>query len=221
MRRLLRAAVVAAVLAGAWPGVPATATANAQSGFGPLPERYGEVADVRPGAILVASRALGDPNFVQTVILLVHHGEDGAMGLVLNRRTDIPLGAVFESIEGARDHSAPVFSGGPVVPTGAQALVRSSSPVADGRQVVGEVYVLGSALALTRRLSGPVDERRFRVYLGYAGWGPGQLEEEVRRRSWHIVDGEAAIVFDDDPDSLWQRQIRRANVQMASTRPPH
>lgn len=201
---------------GAFPSLASwlPAAVDAQVVRGPMPQRHGNVDDLKPGALLVSSRSLGDPNFVRTVILLVHHDEDGAMGLVLNRQTDIPIGRVFESIEAAREHTAPVFIGGPVAQTGAQALVRSSSAIADGRRVTGEVYVLGSAEALTRRVSGAIDADRFRLYLGYAGWGPGQLEDEVDDDAWHIFEGDAGVVFDRDPDTLWLRQIRRADVQM-------
>jgi len=182
--------------------------------------RHGSVHDLMPGALLVASRGLGDPNFFHTVILLVHHDADGAMGLVLNRRTDVPIGRIFESLEAARDHTAPVFMGGPVALTGAQALVRSSSAIADGRRLVGDVYVLGSREALTRRLAGAIDADRFRLYLGYAGWGPGQLEDEVDDDAWHIFEASAGIVFDADPGTLWLRQIRRTDVQMVSAPAP-
>jgi putative transcriptional regulator len=223
MRRSLTCAalVVAALFATAatWPArtlAEAVATRPAQVLRSPLAGRYGDVEDLKPGAMLVASRELSDPNFVRTVILLVlYNNDDGAMGLIVNRRTSVPLGRLFESVEGAGDHTALVYAGGPVSPTSAQALVRSASPVPDGRPVVGEVHVLGSALALTRRVSGPIDEHRLRVYLGYSGWSPGQLEGEVRRGSWHIFEGDASIVFDRDPDTLWTRQIRRVDVQRA------
>lgn len=230
MRRFLTcAALVAGVVlsaAAAWPArtlADAPAALRTQILRNPLVDRFGDIADLKPGAILVASRELGDPNFVRTVILLVHYDEDGAMGLVVNRPTSIPLGRVFESIEGAVDHTIAVYMGGPVAPTSAQALVRSTSPLPDGRAVVGEVHILGSALALTRRVSGPIDEHRFRVYLGYSGWGPGQLEGEVQKGSWHIFEGDATIVFDRDPDTLWMRQIRRVDVQRAGVgeRPLH
>lgn len=203
---------------GAFPSLASwlAAGVEAQGLRGPVPQRHGNVDDLKPGALLVAARSLGDPNFARTVILLVHHDEDGAMGLVLNRQTDIPIGRVFESIEAARDHTAPVFIGGPVAQTGAQALVRSSSTIADGRRVSDDVYVLGSREALTRRLTGAIDADRFRLYLGYAGWGAGQLEGEVDDDAWHILEANAGVVFDRDPDTLWLRQIRRTDVQMVS-----
>lgn len=178
-------------------------------------QQRGGVGDLAPGALLVASRALDDPSFVETVILLLHHGEQGAMGLIVNRRTTVPIARVFESDETVSHQVEPVFVGGPVARTGVQVLVRSSSPIADGRSVWRDIHLIGSAEALRRRLSGPTDAERFRVYLGYAGWSPGQLEREVETRSWHVLPPDADIVFDRDPDTLWTRQIRRTGVIIA------
>lgn len=211
---LAGAAVSAAPMS--WP----FATADVQMPRALVPPRHGSVDDLRPGALLVAARSLGDPNFFRTVILIVHHEASGAMGLVLNRRTEIPIGSLFESLEAARDHTAPVFMGGPVMQTGAQALVRSSTAIADGRRVADDVHILSSREALMRRLTGTIDADRFRLYLGYAGWGPGQLEDEVGEDGWHIFEANTEVVFDRNPDTLWNRQIRRTDVQLAAAPAP-
>ncbi|ODS57067.1 MAG: hypothetical protein ABS36_06090 [Acidobacteria bacterium SCN 69-37] len=220
------AAVVAAVilLTGCMRATPATPAATAgvsgTDARGPLPPRDGRIDDLRPGVLLVASRDLRDPNFIETVILLVLYGDDGAMGLVLNRETDVPVGRIFESGAGADDRSGRVFLGGPVAPSAVQALVRSAGVVTHGRRVLDDVHVVGSAEALRRRMDTGIDRDRFRIYLGYSGWGPGQLEREMARGGWHIVDADADLVFDREPATLWRRQIRRTDVLMASTPRP-
>ena len=209
--------LAAAVLAGA-AVIAASVPPDGAAGPGSLPPQR-NVQSPAPGSLLVASPGLGDPNFVHTVILLVRQSAEGTMGLVLNRRTEIPIGRVFESIEELRNLTAPVFAGGPVSPPTVQALVRSSGTIPDGTRVTDDVHVIGSAEALRRRLADGIEDDRFRLYLGYAGWGAGQLERELAAGGWHVLDAEAGVVFDREPDTLWRRVIRRTIVQSAAAGP--
>jgi putative transcriptional regulator len=189
--------------------------------FGPQltrsPLQWGRVEDLAPGALLVASRALADPNFRQTVIVVLDHDKDGTMGLIVNRQTDVPLSRVFQKLPAAEKQSAPVYAGGPVSMTAVQALVRSAGAVAQGQPVAEGLHVIRTRRALEERLSSPSDPARFRVYLGYAGWASGQLAQEVGVGAWHIFPADAHVVFDPDPDTLWDRQIRETDGLLART----
>jgi len=187
--RTLRFAVTAAAIAWAAPVAPAGAASR----------------PVKPGAFLYASPALGDRNFVEAVVLLVHHGVEGSMGLVVNRPTRVPLGEAVTELGDRRLPELRLNHGGPVEPELIVALVRSVKRLAGARQVLPDVYFsteLGQWKAVTLE---PDAESRLRVYAGYAGWSPGQLAEEVRRDLWVVGPADAGSVFATDPSAVWPR----------------
>ena len=167
------------------------------------------------GKLLVASRDLLDPNFAQRVVLLVDYGQDGAAGLVINARSDVPLSRAFGHLELGTNASQLTYAGGPVSPGSAIALLHSPSPMPGARVVVDGVHVVSTRELLERTLTTPADPNRFRVYLGRAGWGAGQLERETLRGAWHILAVEADLVFAPEPSTLWRRLIQRTELQMA------
>lgn len=172
------------------------------------------------GKLLIAARGLPDGNFSRTVILLIAYGDKGAMGVVVNRRTDLTLAKVFpDAASGANGSQA--FLGGPVERTGAIGLVRGPDTPADARPIVDGVALVSTREALEALVKAGAAPSRFRVYLGYAGWGPGQLDAETLEGSWHVAEGEAGVVFDPDPAAMWQRQIARTEVTFALALVPH
>jgi|SRR5579862_6696338 len=172
--------------------------------------------DLKVGKFLVASRDLGDPNFAKTVILLVHFSEDqGAVGLVLNRRTDVPVSRVFQDLKEAKSRQDPVYVGGPVELNSVLALLKTASKPANAARVFGDVYLISNKDALKATLASGVESSVFHTYVGYAGWGSGQLEHEVDLGAWHIMAADSAMVFHADPDSVWDRLIRRTETQIA------
>jgi putative AlgH/UPF0301 family transcriptional regulator len=178
---------------------------------------YGQAEHLAAGRFLVASRDLGDPNFAQTVILLVRYsGEDGAVGLVVNRRTDVALSRVFADLKEAKSRTDPVYIGGPVDPASVLALLKSASKPGDAQRVFGDIYLIASKETLQKTLATGAEASTFHAYVGYAGWGPGQLEHEVELGAWHVMPGDAPTVFHDDPESVWPRLIRRTETQIAS-----
>jgi putative transcriptional regulator len=111
------------------------------------------------------------------------------------------------------DGPSPVlFLGGPVAMTEVRALVRSSAPVTGAHRVLKDVVLLTTVEAMEREVEAGALMTRIRLYAGYAGWAPGQLEREVLRGRWLIVDGDGDVVFDPNPDTLWRREIRLADV---------
>jgi putative transcriptional regulator len=172
----------------------------------------GDVKALAAGKLLVASRDLLDPNFAETVVLLVDYRPDGAAGLVVNVRTDVPLARLFGHLDLGANALSRSFSGGPVARDSALALMRSRPAMAGARPVAADVHLVASRDALEELLTTDADADRFRVYLGRSGWGPGQLDRETLRGAWHILPAEANLVFDPNPATLWRRLIRSADV---------
>lgn len=174
----------------------------------------GPVKELAPGKLLVAARELLDPNFSETVVLLADYNRQGAMGVIINRRTQVPVARLFPTLKQAPGQAPRLYLGGPVAATGVLGLLRSEAPRKDSRHVIGDLYLVASREPLEALIASGVGPSRFRVYLGYAGWAPGQLESETAHGSWHVVQGEVDVVFDSDPGSVWQRQIRRTEERM-------
>lgn len=164
------------------------------------------------GRLLVATPSLGDPNFARSVVLVAEHGPDGAMGLILNR----PLGVtVREAVpilgEFVADDEA-VHQGGPVQPEAVMAL----GDFVDGaRAAVIAFGTVGFLPADADETLDPATVVRARVFAGYAGWGPGQLEDELEEEAWVDVPAEIDDCFAEDPERLWRVAIRRHGGELA------
>ena len=167
------------------------------------------------GRYLVASRDLLDPNFIQTVILLVHHDEEGSMGLVVNRPARVRVTEVFDDIKVAEANNGPVYLGGPVSPGGVLALLRARGKEEGAEDVVGDLHLVSSAKLLEETLAKGTDPKSLRVFAGYAGWGAGQLESEMALGSWYVLEGDVGIAFDRSPSTLWERLIRKTEMRYA------
>ena len=177
---------------------------------------FAQSDDLALGKLLVASRDLGDPNFAKAVILLVRYEQDkGAVGLVLNKRTDVPLSRVFGDLKEASGRTDPIYIGGPVELNTVQALFKSGSKPQGADRVFGDVYLISNKDALTRTLAARAEAEVFHAYVGYAGWGAGQLEHEIELGAWHIMPADAGTVFHADPDSVWPRLIQRTETHIA------
>lgn len=167
-----------------------------------------------PGKVLVASRDLGDPKFAETVILLVHYDHDGVIGMMLNRRTEVPISRVLKEIKGAKNISDPVYLGGPVELPSVFALLRTKDKIDGAENVFGGVYWISAKAALEKTISSHPEPGVFHVYLGYAGWTPEQLRAEVRVGAWFIFPADEKTVFNANPGSLWREMIKRTEMQM-------
>jgi putative AlgH/UPF0301 family transcriptional regulator len=180
-----------------------------------LPVQSKNPKELGPGKLLVASRELGDPNFAQTVILLVHYDAESVVGLMLNRRTDLPISRVLAELEAAKSRSDPVYLGGPVETPTIFALLRSSDKLEGTEHVFGSVYWISTKAALEKTISSRPDPAVFHVYLGYAGWTPDQLKTELRLGGWFIFQADNQTIFNPNPDSLWQEMIKKTELNMA------
>lgn len=177
---------------------------------------FSQSSDLAVGKMLVASRDLGDPNFAKTVILLVRYDEEkGSVGLVINKRTDVPISKVFEDLKEASNRRDPVYVGGPVELNTVMALLKTAKKPDGATRVFADVYLIADKDLLTHTLASSAEASVFHTYVGYAGWGPGQLEHEVELGAWHIMAGDAAMVFHADPESVWPRLVQRSETQIA------
>ena len=170
------------------------------------------------GRLLVASPPLIDPNFDRTVVLMLEHTDDGALGIVLNRPSETPLDDVFPEWRAIASSPATVFSGGPVSPDAVIALARSERATTEEEPTDGWVEIAGDlgTVDLARDpldLGIPLDA--LRVFVGYAGWGAGQLESELAQGGWFVVAAEPDDPFGDEPEQMWRRVLRRQRTRVA------
>ena len=184
-----------------------------------LPAQSKRTEDLAVGKLLVTPRDAPDPAFAESVILMVHYDHESAVGLMINRRTTIPLSRALHSLKGAGQRSDPAYIGGPVETGTAMALFRSGTKPDSGARVLDKIYLIPSQPALESALAGGKNADDLRVYVGYCGWGPGQLDNETRLGAWYILDGNAALIFDSNPDTMWSRLISRTESRIALARP--
>lgn len=167
-----------------------------------------------PG-FLIAMPQLQDPNFHRAVVLMVEHGQNGAMGLVLNRAAPITLKEVAEgqSFKLASTRMAdPVFMGGPVEPQRGFVL-HDFDDVGERHEVMPGLYLSVTLDALEPLLSSI--DHRVRFCLGYAGWGPNQLEQEIAQGAWLYAEADANHALATDPKQLWDNVLRGMGVDPA------
>ena len=163
----------------------------------------------RPEArFLVAARGLQDPNFAETVVLLVEQGTEGSWGLVINRPTTVKLSSLFAKDPFMRRRRDTLHFGGPVEPARVLILLRSAVELPDSRPLLEDVRLVMDPESL--QALGDPEKLVLRVFAGYAGWSPGQLEAELARGDWLIQPAEADLVFSENPKAVWQLlQARR------------
>ena len=161
--------------------------------------------DSLKGQLLIAGAALVDPNFRRAVVLVGEHAEEGALGVVLNRASETRVDEALPELSGLADDCGAVHVGGPVQPSAIVVLADFDEPERAATLVLDSVGFLPAEI--------DPDElgelRRARVFAGYAGWGPGQLDGELEEGSWIVEPALPEDVFTTDPDELWSDVLRR------------
>ncbi len=160
-----------------------------------------------PGVLLIAPPMLSDPNFRRTVVLLCEHNPEGSFGLILNRPLSLHLGEVLDGVDA---YAEPLFFGGPVQPNTLHFLHRYGDLVPEAVGVVDGVAWGGDFEVMKTLIEaeGPT-ARDLRFFLGYAGWSPGQLDEEIRQGGWFLSEAGGEDVFAESPDRLWRSVLRK------------
>jgi len=166
--------------------------------------------------LLLSMPQMQDPNFSQTVVLLCDYLPDGAFGIVLNRPTSNPASAMVNldpPLTGRNDLA--LFMGGPVQQDRGFILLDTPPETSEYRTVVDGLYLSTSPITL-RRVLETRPAPRARVLAGYAGWGPGQLDDELSQSSWLMSDVDVGLVFDVDASRMWETAIRRLGADPAT-----
>ncbi len=167
------------------------------------------------GSFLVASRRLVDPRFRETVVLLVSYGDDGAAGVIINRPTEVRLVDLLPSVQGLKDRVDVAYYGGPVEGHRMLMLIRSGKKPKESGRVFGDVYLSSSKNTLESMLNAHKTAKQLRVYAGYAGWMPRQLDGEMSRGDWLIVRADARSIFEKKASEVWPELMRRgAEIQV-------
>lgn len=165
--------------------------------------------DLAKGMFLIASRQLTDPNFSETVVLLLEYDQQGALGLIINRPTKVELARLLPEVEELKDRRDVIYVGGPVAKERIVLLMRSANQPMDSGRVFADTYVSSSMSTLKEAVEKTRVGDAFHAYAGYAGWAPGQLDGEVLRGDWHISPAEETIVFDKEAGDVWPDLIEK------------
>lgn len=176
-----------------------------------VPAQSASVTEELPAAgnMLVASPNMRDRDFVGAVILIVHSGQEGVIGLMLNRTSGFPLSHLFPEIRSTAAGRDPLYLGG-VIALGVRALLRSPLPQDGAQRLLGGVWMLSNSAAVEKAARRGGRPENLRVYAGYVGWSRGQLRKELLLGHWRVLPGSAEAVFDPHPETLWKRISARA-----------
>jgi putative transcriptional regulator len=159
-----------------------------------------------PGILLIADPFLKDPNFMRTVVFLCEHQNEGSFGFVLNRSYDYTLD---ELVNGLDDLKLPVFYGGPVQMDTIHFLHQYPEKIPGGFEISEGVFWGGDFdMAIQMIRKGEINLQRIRFYIGYSGWGTGQLNDELKEKSWLTVKASRKIIFHKETEEIWKESLK-------------
>ena len=172
-----------------------------------------EQASLSPGVVLAAAPMMWDPNFRRSVILLCENNTEGSFGLIINRPLPFRSEELDQMLAG---RSPDLFFGGPVQPTSLHYLHNESGAIPSAAKVIDGVF-WGGDFSFVQSLveTAALQELRLRFFLGYAGWGPGQLDIEIERNDWIVADATPDLVFDLEADDIWGAVLERLGGHFA------
>lgn len=177
----------------------------------PEPEPFDGEMPAR-GKFLVANRNLVDPRFQETVVLLIDYSAEGAAGLIINRPTKVPLSELLPAVPGLRERRDVAYYGGPVEGHRMLMLIRSGERPEESGRVFGNVYVSASRDTLESVIGSRMTDKELRVFVGYAGWMPRQLDREITRGDWLIMSADEGSIFEKKPSEIWRDLFRRGSA---------
>jgi len=162
-----------------------------------------------PGFFLVASEKMQDPRFKQSVILVTPHHRGEVVGVVVNKPTEIAVSTLFPQSELKDEHSRQLYFGGPVSGQSLLFLIRSKKQPKASLRIFENVFLSADSKVLEQVLRHPKPFTGLRVFSGYAGWKPGQLEAEVKKGSWLLREADTEILFNTEPGLIWRKLRNR------------
>lgn len=165
------------------------------------------------GSVLISEPYLSDLQFRRTVVLLGEHNEDGSVGFVLNRLLSIRSNEV---VPGLLDIDFPLFYGGPVEPNTLH-FIHTVGDLIEGAQPIKDGIFWGGNIELVNDLLNQkvVKLNEFKFFVGYSGWAPGQLEDEMQEKAWWLGEAPASLIFSDDPERMWTNVVKNLNEDYA------
>lgn len=169
---------------------------------------------IKKGVFLVADLRLLDPNFSKTVVLITQHGPGGSVGVVINRPTRTQLSHAFPGMKAFEKKPDTLFVGGPVQRDARILLFRAELPPDSAIPIFEKVYLSVEIEILTDLITREGFNNPFRIYSGYAGWAPGQLQGEIDRGDWRVLPGDPDLIFQEETASIWEEMFRRSSQQL-------
>jgi putative transcriptional regulator len=167
------------------------------------------------GQLLIASPRMPDPRFQRTVILMVRHGPDGALGITINRPVqELPIATLLEKLgesDTSVEGSVQVFAGGPVQP-GVGFVLHSADYKRTGTVVIDGRFAMTQSREVLRDIGNKGGPEKALVAFGYAGWAPGQLEAELDDEAWLVAPADTTLVFDAARDKVWEQAMARREL---------
>ena len=169
--------------------------------------------EIGSGSLLVSSPELADPNFSHSVVLVLRHDDNGAIGVVINRVTSLAPAKVFpELADTLGNYQGKLYRGGPLAPSRMLFLVRGlAAATVNGPEILDKVFLAADPDSLPQILRLTTGPDEFRMFAGHAEWMAGQLESEVKHGAWRVVPASADVVFSDKPTKLWEQLSTRAD----------
>jgi putative transcriptional regulator len=179
----------------------------------------GIARDLSAGTLLVANQNLRDANFAESVVLLLRYGDSGAMGVIINRSTGRQFSRPIQNQDSVAQWDIPLYDGGPVSHQRVSLLFQSSVPIQGANPILERTYFTMDPAVLESLMARRDEITNIRAYSGHAGWATGQLEREVARGGWQVVEGDASLVFSSSPAEVWLNLVRRTNTKLAMRQP--
>lgn len=171
-----------------------------------------------PGAFLVSGMRIDSGPFHESVVLLLTHGEEGTLGLIVNRPTEATLSEALPGLD-VGEGSTTLYFGGPVGLEGLVVLFRSAEPPEGAEEVVSGVYYSGEREVLEELLGRGLPDDEMRLFVGHSGWAPGQLDAELREGAWHVQRADIFTLFRTEPEWMWET-LTGGGRSLARHRPP-
>ncbi|OIR02978.1 hypothetical protein GALL_149780 [mine drainage metagenome] len=169
--------------------------------------------DIATGTLLISDPFLKDPNFLRTVVVICDHQYEGSFGFVLNKLYDQKIGELVPDLEGI---DFPVYYGGPVQTNTLHFLHQRPELIDGGILVTDNVYWGGDFETVIELLKeNRLKQNDIRFYIGYSGWGEGQLEEELKTKSWITSQGTSKLIFHRNADMIWKDALRNLGGEYA------